>query len=172
MNGDTEQRQEIRQRCQGCRARSVPWYVRRHQLLPDPAQGLRNRKINSLLDQRSQCSHLPPPPSPPLIFPVRFKGGKCSEKPMWERVNLLPGSPTKLSRLLSSPLRLQMTVGAPICVGCDLSPAELQSLGVQMSGWRAGVWRARVQPRRGGAEAEGPSRERYFGNWGGRLRGW
>jgi hypothetical protein len=38
-----------------------------------------------------------------------------------------------------------------------------------MSGW--GLWcggRARVPPHRGGAEAKGPSRGRWFG----RLRGW
>lgn len=50
---------------------------------------------------------LPPPLS---VFPVRFKGEKYSEKPIWERVNSLPGSPRRLTRLLSSPLRLQMTL--------------------------------------------------------------
>lgn len=45
-----------------------------------------------------------PPASPhSSLYPVRFKGGKCSAKPIRERVNLLPGSPSKLSRLLSKP---------------------------------------------------------------------
>ena len=89
----------------GSRDFSVTWNTRRHQLLPDRVQGFtKARKIWSL---RARGASGSPPAS---VFSVRFKGEKYSEKPIWERVSLLPGSPRRLSRLLGSPPRLQMTL--------------------------------------------------------------
>lgn len=71
------EREETGQRPRLESPQSVTWQIRRHQLLPDRAQGLRNRKISSLLDQRSWRSQLCPPT---LSLPSEIQGWEMLRK--------------------------------------------------------------------------------------------